>query len=280
MAWRRFTQGSFGALSAKQYTEVQDTVQALASVAGVSSGRAALGVRPILVRLKSKFGASPQEGAGSVSGSSRIRAQAYNFRQAHVRISDAGVVEVAERDYGLASDPPSGGDDAQRLLAIDFGARDHPQNTLALIMPIAVDAGAGAVELPSRQGLYAIVQVIGDDGAAVDRYTITGASATGYTGTRVGGGGTVQIVNLYEVSSYYGALDPPQNPCAVLEPRLIPTGSVVFGFTVGSGSTVYTCAPNAFTVRCQGCGAVAESMQAMYDSVGAESAVASRMLGG
>ena len=116
---------------------------------------------------------------------------------------------------------------------------------------------------------------------AIDRYTITSATALGYTGTRVGGGGgTVQIVNLYEASNYYGALDPPQNPCAVLEPRLIPTGSVVFGFTVGNGSTVYTCAPNAFTVLCQGCGAVAESMQSMYDSVGADSAVASRMLGG
>lgn len=280
MTWRRFTQGSFGALSARQYTEVQDTVQALAAAAGVSTASGALGARPILVRLKSKFGASPSEGSGTVSGSQRVKAQAYNFRQAFVRVSDSGVVEVAEREYGTKSDPPAGGDDSMRMLAIDFAGADHPENTLAMIVPIAVDAGSGGTEMSARQGVFAILQVMGSL-PVIDRYTITSASALGYTGTRVGGGGgTVQIVNLYESSSYYGALDPPQNPCAVLEPRLIPTGSVVFGFTVGNGSTAYTCAPNAFTVTCQACGGVAESVQALYDSVGAESMVAGRMLGG
>lgn len=107
MSWRRFSTGSFGALSARQYTEVQDTVAQLASRAGVSTAGGPYIGRPTLVRLKSKFGTST-DGSGSVAGSSRIRAQAYNFGQILVRVTDSGGVEIAERDYGIKSDPPEG----------------------------------------------------------------------------------------------------------------------------------------------------------------------------
>ena len=279
MTWRRFTTGSFGALSARQYTDVQDTVAALASRSGVSTALGGAGPSPVLVRLKAKFGASAA-GAGSVAGSTRILAQAYNFEQVFVRVSDAGGVEVAERDYGLSSEPPEGSEDTLRLLAIDFAGTDYPENTIVLAMPIAVDGGASLSQVPPRQSLYAILPTSAP--VSVGVYTVLAAMPAGMYSVRASNdtsGATQVMENLYETSAYYGALLAPQNPCATLTPRRLGPGDRVFGFTYGG--TLVTCSPTAFTVTCQPCNTSPASAVPEYEeSVGAESAVSSMMLGG
>ncbi len=91
-------------------------------------------------------------------------------------------------------------------------------------------------------------------------------------------GATRTMENLYETSDYYGALLGTQNPCATLTPGRLGPGDRVFGFTYGG--QLVTCAPTPFSVVCQPCGGVAQSIEALYDAEGAEAAVASRMLGG
>ena len=278
MTWRRFTQGNFGALSARQYTDVQDTVAALARRSGVSTATEGAGRQHLLARLKDKFGVSV-EGAGSVAGSQRIKAQAYNFEQIFVRISDGGGVEVAERGYGLSSDPAEGAPDTRRLLAIDFAGTDYPENTIVMLMPIAVDGGDSLNQVPERQSLYAIVPTSAP--VTVGVYVVLASMPAGMYSVRADGdtsGATQTMENLYETSAYYGALLGPQNPCATLTPGRLGAGDRVFGFT--HRGTLVTCAPTPFRVTCQPCGGVAQSIQALYDGEGAEAAVASRMLGG
>ena len=278
MTWRRFTQGNFGALSARQYTDVQDTVAALARRSGVSTATQGAGRTHLLARLKDKFGTSI-EGAGSVAGSSRIRAQAYNFALVFVRVSDSGAVEVAERGYGLSSDPAEGAPDTQRLLAIDFAGTDYPENTIVMLMPIPVDGGDSLTQVPARQSLYAILPTSAP--VSIGVYVVLAAMPSGMYSVRASdntSGATQTMETLYETSDYYGALLGTQNPCATLTPGRLGPGDRVFGFTYGG--TLVTCAPTPFSVACQPCGGVAESIQALYDAEGAEAAVVSRMLGG
>lgn len=278
MTWRRFTQGNFGALSARQYTDVQDTVAALARRSGVSTATQGAGRTHLLARLKDKFGSSA-DGPGSVEGSRRIRAQAYNFEQVFVRVSDAGGVEVAERGYGVSSEPADGAPDTQRLLAIDFAGTDYAEDTIVMLVQIAVDGGDSLNQVPERQSLYAIVPTSAP--VSVGVYVVLAAMPAGMYSVRADNdtsGATSTMENLYETSDYYGALLGPQNPCATLTPGRLGPGDRVFGFTYGG--KIVTCAPTAFYVACQPCGGVAQSIQALYDGEGAEAAVASRMLGG
>ncbi len=278
MTWRRFTQGNFGALSARQYTDVQDTVAALARRSGVSTATQGAGRTHLLARLKDKFGASV-DGPGSVAGSSRIRAQAYNFEQVFVRVTNAGGVEVAERGYGLSSDPAEGAPETQRLLAIDFAGTDYAEDTVVMLMPIPVDGGESLNQVPERQSLYAIVPTSAP--VSIGVYVVLAAMPGGMYSVRADddtSGATSTMENLYETSDYYGALLGVQNPCATLAPGRLGPGDRVFGFTYGG--TLVTCAPTPFGVACQPCGGVAQSIQALYDAEGAEAAVASRMLGG
>lgn len=278
MTWRRFTQGSFGALSARQYTEVQDTVQSLASHVGVSTANAAYIGRPTLVRLKGKFGTSVPA-AGSVPGSDGIRAQAYNFRQILVRVSDSGSVEVAEREYGLKSDPPDGRPDVQRALAIDFEGTDYPDNTIVMIAPIDVDMGENRDALPERQSLYAILSP--PQTVTIGVYVVVGTLPEGMYIVRKATQNTAPsepMENLYETSAYYGALLPPQNPCATMVPRRLVLGDRVFGFM--ANGMLYTCAPTAWSVECQPCGTAPIQAEDAYGAAASEGYVVGKMLGG
>lgn len=114
-------------------------------------------------------------------------------------------------------------------------------------------------------GLYLVLGSLGNG-----RYSVVDATFPGV--------GPEEMENIYETSTWYGAKDPPQNPCAQLQERTLRVGDEVFGFKVGG--SLYTCAPTAFGVECLPCGTAPEGIAAMYDSAGAEAAVASKMLGG
>ena len=269
MGLRRFQNFAVGALTAQRLNELVDAVARLQ--AQVDRARSTMpGVRQsILARITGAGTPTKRQGCNS-----SMTVVSYPFDEVVVRINPGGAATASTCvSYETIPDGLSSRRNAY-LLALE----DSPSRQQNDIVQAHLASTAGSNTSVDTQMVY-MMQF--GSASGVDRYTIIGASASGYTGRRVGGGDSdiVQIVNLYE-SNYYGALDSPQNPCAQLEARLIPAGSVVFGFTVGSGTTVYTCAPNAFTVTCQSCGGVAESMQQMYDSVGADSAVASRMLGG
>lgn len=282
MTWRRFTSGNFGALSARQYSEVQDAVYALTQRSGVSSAiRRPSPDTPMLVRIKGIYGQSVAGEPATGQGTEVIPATAYLFEQVFVRFNRAsGTVEIAARDYGTRSRQGEGQDESLTLVAIDPRPFSNiPENSLATVYPLAVDAGDGLNDVPDQQGLYMIMPTSLSGGIGV--YVVLAAMPGGMYSVRPDddtSGTTEMMENLYETSAYYGALLGPQNPCATLTPGRLGPGDRVFGFSYGG--QLVTCSPTPFSVACQPCGGVAESIQALYDSEGAEAAVVSRMLGG
>jgi len=282
MGWRRFTQGNFGALSARQYSEVQDAVQALISQRGGMNPRASRAPYPMLVRIKGIYAESRVGEPATVEGGQVIDATSYLFEQIHVRLSrDPGTVEIAARAYGTKSRLQEGQDEDLTLVAIDLRKNSNiAQGTLVTVIPLDVDAGASADETASQQGLYMIVGQR-DDGP-VGVYTVLASMGGGMYSVRPDGdtsGEPLTMENLYETSDYYGALLGPSNPCASLSPRQLGPGDRVFGFT--QGDTLFTCAPTAFSVECQPCGTnPGGALASTYDAAGAESITASMMLKG
>jgi hypothetical protein len=282
MGWRRFTQGHVGALSARQYSEVQDAVQALVSDRGGMDARQSRSPFPMLVRITGKYAESRVGEPGTVEGAEVIDATSYLFEQVFVRLSRGpGTVEVATRPYGTKSRQQEGQDEDFTLVAIDPSRNsDIPDGTLATVIPLDVDAGESGTEMPTQQGLYLIVGM--QDDGAVGVYTVLAAMPGGmYSVRRVEdtAGDPVMMENLYETSNYYGALLAPQNPCATLTARRLGPGDRVFGFT--SGGALFTCSPTAWTVVCQPCGTnPGGALASTYDAAGAEAIASSMMLKG
>ena len=282
MTWRRFTQGSFGGLSARQYTEVQDAVAAMLARLPARGTPDVYAGRPILVRIKEKVGSSVQSSAGSVPGSTRLAGQVYKFAQVHVRLSGEGQIEIAERPYGLKSQQPEGMTEDAALYAIDMTPGSNlALNTLATVYPVDVDLGADRNAVPPRQGLYVLMQ--GQQQESVGVYTITGyGGARGQYFARLStdtGSEPSQLTNLYETNEWYGALTPPLNPCATVTPGALRIADTVFGFTFNG--SLYTCAPTRFIVECVDCGTnPGGALAPTYATPAKESAAASVMLGG
>ena len=276
MSWRRFTEGRVGALSARQYTEVQDAVRALLADLGARSVPALARPQPMLIRITERLRGSAQ-GGGSTTGSSRVDGAIYAFKQLHVRVTGSGI-ETAARDYGITSDVGGGMDDGQRAVAIDLTKdSDIAVNTVVTAYPAAIDMGEDGNEVPQAQSVWIIANAA--PASAVDIYTIVSAEqATGMYTARSGDGGTVQLQNLYETSDYYGA-SLTDNPCAQLVAGLLPPGSRVLALL--KGDMAITCAPTPFGVTCTNCGtnpggALAEG----FTQANGESGAASLMLGG
>ena len=289
--WRRFTEGRIGSLSAQQYQEVQDAVDRNswrrrdADQAIVQRGRT------MLVKIGPKFGNSSGQGNSQVPGAVRVKGQAYQFTQVLVRLDNNGTIEVAERAYGLRSIVP-GAYTSGELYAVDLNPVSNLEiGTYALVVPVDIDMGDPgfpfAEDMFYYQNVFVIVAIAGTTQSKFLKITQIGDDQGTYMATeydpRTGQsvGDSVFLYNAYEIegNNYYGALDPAfQNPCARLSPEPLKVGHWVIA-TQWAGSW-YAIAPSPFKVECQPCGNVAESMQALYDTVGAEAAVASRMLGG
>jgi len=282
MGWRRFTQGHIGALSARQYSEVQDAVQALVSERGGLKPRTSRAPYPMLVRIKGIYAESRVGEPGTVDGAEVIDATSYLFEQVHVRLSRApGTVEIAARPYGTRSRLQEGQDEDLTLVAIDPRRYSNiAEGTLVTVIPLAVDAGENADEVPAQQGLYLIVGM--QDDGAVGVYTVLASMPNGMYSVRPVGdttGAPQTMENLYETSDYYGALLGPANPCATLSPRRLGPGDRVFGFT--QGGALFTCSPTAWDVECQPCGTnPGGALPATYDAAGIEASVAGMMLKG
>lgn len=290
--WRRFTTGSFGSLSAKQYSEVQDAVAALASHASVSTATSGQANRwPMLVRITARYGTSeigsPQYGEGTQV----IGASAYLFEQVHVRLNrENGTVEIAARDYGLKSRQREGQDEDLTLIAIDPRPySDLPVNTLATVYPIAVDAGPSGNSVTSQQNLYMLIDAMSVPTVGVYEITGTGTQAGHYLGRPIpgagpggsgGGGGSadpVPIVNLYETQDYYGAL------MGTIECSDLTAGTLAVGdhvFVINFGGTLYTMTPVRFDVSCVPCNPTQGISGSQQESRSIEMASAGIMLRG
>lgn len=260
MGWRRFTQGHIGALSARQYSEVQDAVQALVSERGGLKARQSRAPYPMLVRIKGIYAESRVGEPGTVEGAEVIDATSYLFEQVHVRLSRApGTVEIAARPYGTRSRLQEGQDEDLTLVAIDPRKNSNiAEGTLATVIPLAVDAGENADEVPAQQGLYLISRIMAPPQAGIYEITAPHGELGRYFGVPVSAPGDqsseepVEIVNLYETNSYYGALDTSNsNQCAQLTARSLGIGSTVFAIEVEG--QLYTMAPTAFRPDCQPC---------------------------
>ena len=266
MTWRRFTQGGFGALSARQYSEVQDTVAQLASVSSVSSAGIPRRMRgPMLVRITGRYASSEVGEQPSVEGSEVIDATAYLFEQVHVRFRrDSGTVEIAAREYGLKSRAQEGQDEDLTLVAIDpRKGSDIPDGTLATVYPLDIDAGPSGGDVPAQQGLYMLVRAFNPPVVAVYRITGIGAELGHYFGLPLEIGAPedidfepdpVVIVNLYETSDYYGALGG-IGPCVDILPGKLFIDDLVPVLVYGGQH--YTMAPVNFNAQCRPCGGTA-----------------------
>jgi len=260
MAWRRFTSGSFGSLSARQYTEMQDTVAALASRSGVSTAKGAPSDRHMLVKIGAIYGESRLGEPPSTEGSQAIDATAYLFEQVHVRFRrDNGRVEIATRDYGIKSRASEDQDEDLTLVAIDPRPFSNiPSGSLAIVLPLDVDAGADLSELPPQQGLYIILRAFNPPAIGIYEITGQGGQLGNYFGVPIPQSDPdtdydpepVPIINLYETSGYYGALGG-TNACVQLTPGALRIGDQVP--VVSFGGTFYTMAPIGFAAECRPC---------------------------
>lgn len=261
MTWRRFTQGNFGALSARQYSEVQDAVSALTQRSGVSSAiRRPNPDMPMLVRIKGIYGQSVAGEPATGEGTEVIPATAYLFEQVFVRLNrSTGTVEIAEREYGTRSRQREDQDEALTLVAIDPRPFSNiPEGSLATVYPLAIDAGENLNDVPDQQGLYMVLRAFNPPVVAVYQITAQAGQVGHYFGIPIPGAETdidygaepVEIVNLYETGNYYGALGQ-QNPCARLEPMSLGIGDVVP--VIVFNDTYYTMAPTAFSSTCVPC---------------------------
>jgi hypothetical protein len=260
MGWRRFTQGHIGALSARQYSEVQDAVQALVSERGGLTPRQSRAPYPMLVRIKGIYAESRVGEPSTVDGAEVIDATSYLFEQVHVRLSRGpGTVEIAARPYGTRSRQQEGQDEDYTLVAIDPRRNSNiAEGTLATVIPLAVDAGEAGSEMPSQQGLYLISRIMAPPQAGIYQITAQHGDLGRYFGLPVSAPGDqssedpVEIVNLYETNDYYGALDTANgNPCVQLAARALGIGDTVFALEVEG--VLYTMAPIAFRPECQSC---------------------------
>lgn len=289
--WRNFTTGRIGSLEARQYQEVQDAVAAHAwrrrdaDIAIASRGKT------ILVKIGPKFGGSSGQGQSQVPGATRVKAQAYQFTQVMIRLDNNGTVEVAERQYGLRSLVP-GAFVSSEMYAVDLNPVSNLEiGTYALVVPAEIDMGDPGFPFSEDmfyyQNVFVIVALAGTTQSKFLKITQVlddpgTYSATEYdpqTGESVGD--SVFLYNAYEIegNNYYGALDPAfQNPCARLTPEPLRVGHWVIA-TQWAGSW-YAIAPSPFKVECMPCGTAPQGISALYDSAGAEAAVASKMLGG
>jgi len=284
MGWRRFTQGHVGALSARQYSEVQDAVQALVSDRGGMDARQSRSPFPMLVRITGKYAESRVGEPGTVEGAEVIDATSYLFEQVFVRLSRGpGTVEIAARPYGTKSRQQEGQDEDFTLVAIDPRPYSNiSDGTLAIVIPLDVDAGESGTEMPSQQGLYLISKIMATPQVAV--YEITGSHPQlgRYYGRPLpsvgddGSGEPVEIINLYETNQYYGALDTSNgNPCAQLEARGIGIGATVP--VIEFAGELYTMAPTAFRPVCVPC-TPGSGLAAMQADRATELAVAGIMM--
>lgn len=288
MTWRRFTSGNFGALSARQYSEVQDAVSALTQRSGVSSAirRPSLDT-PMLVRIKGIYGQSLAGEPATGQGTEVIPATAYLFEQVFVRFNRAsGTVEIAARDYGTRSRQGEGQDESLTLVAIDPRPFSNiPENSLATVYPLAVDAGDGLNDVPDQQGLYMVLRAFNPPVVAVYQITAQAGQVGHYFGIPIPEAGTdidygtepVEIVNLYETGNYYGALGMP-NPCAQLEPRALGIGDIVP--IIVFNDTYYTMAPVAFSSTCVPCSPTPALASATDTNFPVEQSVAGIMMRG
>ena len=271
MNLRRFEQFQMGALNAARLNEMLDAIAALQQRVDMMPMAMEPTRETILARITGSGTALRTEGC---EGGDGVSAVSYPFGEVTVSIKpDGNVTGSSCMSYEFVED----GIDNERggvLIALE----DVPSLEAGQVVMAHHCAGAVTFANESRQMVY----VASTGGRpAVDLYGIIGESEFGrYEASLIGGpgSGSVLIDNLYELSDYYSALAEPQNPCAELQPRKLVTGDIVFGFKIGSRH--YTCAPTAFTVTCQNCGGAPQGIAALNAAVGAESAVAGRMLGG
>lgn len=271
MNLRRFEQFQMGALNATRLNEMLDAIARLQQRMDMMPAFMEPTRETILVRITGSGTRLRTEGC---EGGDGVSAVSYPFGEVTVNIKpDGNITGASCMSYEFVE----GGIDNERgavLLALE----EVPSLDSGQVVIAHHCAGAVTFANESRQMVY-VASTGGKP--AVDTYTIIAEAGLGrYQAVLIGGSGSgsILIENLYETSNYYSALAGPQNPCAVLDPRKLIPGDVVFGFKIGSKT--YTCAPTAFTVTCQPCGTASQGIAALNDAVGAASAVASRMLGG
>lgn len=287
--WRRFQSGSFGNLSARQYTEVQDRV-------GENGWRyrdrdldVAYTGRPLVVKIGPRFGSSSGQGQSDVPGAQRVGGQAYHFQQVHMRLDNNGEIEIAERSYGLKSVIPGAFSDTA-IYAVDLNPVSNLAiGSLAMIVPVDIDMGEMFNDLPYyHKAMYVIVNLVGQTQSkllAITRLMDEQGHYMARERSPASGENVGEEVNLYnmyerEGNDWYGAMDPElQNPCAALQPQPLQVGHTVIA-TEYSGIW-YMIAPTPFKVTCVDCGTnPGGALPSTYLQVTREAAAAGIMLNG
>lgn len=267
---RRFDQFQWGPLNAVRLNELVDAITRLQQQVAQFTPTRERGKDMILARIK---GEGRQLRTQECENS--VRMVSYPFDEIGISIS-TGSDTIGENSCASYSAIEGGvtSDGGSLLMSReDEPALNDGDVVMANYAPGIVsylDGRRRAVYLITQaarpvMGLYLVLGSLGSG-----RYSVVDATFPGL--------GPEEMENIYETSTWYGAKDPPQNPCAQLQERSLRVGDEVFGFKVGG--SLYTCAPTAFTVECLPCGTAPQGISALYDSAGAEAAAASKMLGG
>lgn len=263
---RRFDQFQWGPLNATRLNELVDAIMRLRQEVQQLQARPERGKDMILARINGDGNTLKVE-ENSVAG------VAYPFSEVGLAITPDGAVDAtAQVSY---ENIPGGIDSASGAVLIAFEeapTMNRGDVVIAHYAPMIVAHTGGA-----KRVVYMVKTM---PRPSIDLYTVVGeAVGTGrYVVVRANSPAQSEeeIENIYETSSYYGALDEPQNECAELQPRRLRTGDQVFGFRVGT--FLYTCAPTAFTVACQDCGSNPVTANAVAQSSAAADLLSAEML--
>lgn len=287
---RRFSEFKIGALDARRLNEMQDAILELQRVVEKMPRFDYSRYGPMLARITQRVDVSRSECLPPSQQSSRTDAAIYYFEEVLIRVDGSGSQPssvdlcVSTRHVpGMmkSTASPFGADDIGLVpILLDIGATEYrykvgdvvpcfraridfnPENGgMSRWREVYVAQGGARVAL----GLYEITAV----NSPVGSYQCIPSLSTGEISR--------EIRNIYETSSYYGALEA-SAPCATLSPRRLSVGDVVFGFV--DRGLLYTIAPTAFDVTCVGCDGLAAATPANFQTADIERQVSAIMLEG
>ena len=255
MGFRRFQNFQIGALSASRLNEMQAAIERLqAHVEGRPSP-----LEPIRDRILARV-----TGTGTVAGfegcDGAIRAVSYPFTEVFLRIPTPGAIVASTCiGYEIPADAIENRRQAHLVVFEDRPSLAVGTVVVAHLAPMSADDTAD-----DKQQVY-VAQVGGGSDGGMRTCTMTGLLDDGrYKGTLNGGGGDIEIENLYESQDYYGAGDATLECASLVTGIRLPIGSDVWAMRVTGGGDRdgkwITMTPVPFGVECT-CGEDGRALQ-------------------
>lgn len=236
MTLQRFQNFQIGALDAARLNQMVDTIMRLERAVAQMQRPYEPTKDVILARITGSGTKTASEGCEG------IVAVSYQFVEVGLAIAKEGAIDsstcvrVQDIDGGLSTQ------NGAHLLMLE----DEPSLEVGDVVKAHLASRASSGTAQDKGMVYIATPIVPTSGTVVTGIVI-GGSPSGYTMEIDGTGESVDVLNLYEASAYYGAMEE-QPECAVLSPLSIPDGSRIWAFQYRD--EWFTCIPTPFSVAC------------------------------